>query len=253
MSNTVHQMIRKNTKLTYRGENVSRLENLTDAVFGIAITLLIFNLVNPNSFEAILTFTKTIPAFLVSITFLMMLWIEHSRFVKIYSLNDNWLIAFNTLFIALIIFYVYPLRFMTLYLTDAFFNAEINVDIKNVEVPYLLIYYGFVFFAIYFTIFLLYNRALKIREKLQLNPYELFYTKMLRERIFIMFVVPLISIGITYFFKKSSPFWASLMGGNIYFIYAPVMFWWGKRFYKKSQAFESYDLAGNTADNSLKP
>ena len=50
MRNEVFKNRHHDARIKYRGENASRLDNLTDAVFGIAITLLIFNLTNPNSF-----------------------------------------------------------------------------------------------------------------------------------------------------------------------------------------------------------
>ena len=99
---------RRDPRIRYRGQQASRIDNLTDAVFGIAITLLIFNLSNPNSFEELLTFTKTLPAFLISISFIVLIWNEHLEFSRIYTLDDTWLKVFNTGFIALVIFYVYP-------------------------------------------------------------------------------------------------------------------------------------------------
>ncbi|MEZ4827834.1 MAG: TMEM175 family protein [Bacteroidia bacterium] len=167
---------RQDPRITYRGENPSRLDNLTDSVFGIAITLLIFNLANPNSFADLLLFTKTLPAFLISISFLVVIWNEHLWFSEVYGLEDTLLAILNTLFIALIIFYVYPLRFLTLFLTNFFFGTNIEVNIMFDEVPNLMIYYGLVAFALYFTMYLLYARAYKIREKLAFNDFEAFYT-----------------------------------------------------------------------------
>ncbi len=115
----------------YRGETASRLDNLTDAVFGIAITLLIFNLSNPNSFEDLLRFTKTLPAFLISITFIFIIWKEHLHFSEMYSLNDSVFQMLNTVFIALIIFYVYPLRFSTLFLTNLIFQTDVTLNIRG--------------------------------------------------------------------------------------------------------------------------
>lgn len=161
------------SRINYRGENASRLDNLTDAVFGIAITLLIFNLSNPNSFQDLLTFTKTLPAFLISISFVILVWNEHLEFSEIYTLNDTRLTILNTIFIALVIFYVYPLRFLTLFLTNQFFQTDIIVNIKGDQVPYLMMYYGFVAFALYFVVFLFYRRAIQLKNE-ALNPKSIF-------------------------------------------------------------------------------
>ncbi|HMN18454.1 MAG TPA: TMEM175 family protein [Ignavibacteriaceae bacterium] len=226
-------------RIVYRGEIASRLDNLTDAVFGIAITLLIFNLTNPNSFQDLLTFTKTLPAFLISISFLVLIWNEHLGFSEIYTLNDTKLTLLNTVFIALVIFYVYPLRFLTLFLTNFFFNTEIAVNIHGDQVPYLMIYYGFVAFALYFVLYLFYNRSLRLKTELNLNAYEEFYTRNQKNRLLIMFLVPLLSILLTLVINEFSFIWASVIGGMTYSLYTPLIILWHSRFKNKSKEFEN--------------
>lgn len=237
MRNEVLKNKRHNPKINYRGEQASRLDNLTDAVFGIAITLLIFNLTNPNSFSDLLTFTKTLPAFLISIAFIMLIWYEHLEFSEIYSLNDTGFMLLNTVFLALVIFYVYPLRFLTLFLTNTFFNTDIDVNIYGQQVPYLMIYYGFVAFALYFILYLFYFRAEKLKVSLGLNAFEVFYTQFQRKRLFIMFAVPLFSIVVTLIINEYSFVWASIIGGISYCLYTPFMIWWFKKYKKKSENF----------------
>ncbi len=72
MERVIGQWKKSDPGVMYRGESPTRLDNLTDAVFGIAITLLITNVTNPNSFDTLLDFTKTFPAFLISIIILML-------------------------------------------------------------------------------------------------------------------------------------------------------------------------------------
>ncbi|MCB0263653.1 MAG: DUF1211 domain-containing protein [Calditrichaeota bacterium] len=239
MRNAVYKNKQHDPRINYRGENASRLDNLTDAVFGIAITLLIFNLSNPNSFGDLLVFTKTLPAFLISISFIILIWNEHLGFSEIYSLNDTKLTILNTLFIALVIFYVYPLRFLTLFLTNFFFSTDIAVNIQGNQVPYLMIYYGFVAFALYLVLFLFYHRAYTIKLELQLNEYEIFYTKSQKQRLLIMFSVPLLSIALTLVFNQLSFIWASIVGGITYCLYTPLIIWWYNKFKNKSNEFRN--------------
>jgi uncharacterized membrane protein len=238
MRNEVNKNRYHDPRIIYRGTEPTRLDNLTDAVFGIAITLLIFNLSNPNSFGSLITFTKTLPAFLISIGFLVLIWNEHLRFSEIYTLKDSRLVFLNTLFIALIIFYVYPLRFLTLFLTSFFFNIEIGMSIKAHEVPDLMIYYGFIAFGLYFTVFLFYLRAYRLRKELGLNDFELFYTRQQKVRLMIMFGVPLVSILMTFIFKWGSYMWASVFGGCAYMLYTPAMMIWIRRYHRKEKAYE---------------
>lgn len=237
MREAVYQNREHDPRIHYRGENPSRLDNLTDGVFGIAITLLIFNLSNPNSFEDLITFTKTLPAFLISIGFLVMICKEHLRFSEIYTLQDIVLVIYNTLFIALIIFYVYPLRFLTLFLTNFFFDTNIDVRIKGSQVPELMIYYGFIAFALYFILFLFYHRAHQLRDKIKLNEFEVLYTRLQRKRFILMFAIPLLSIVATFILSLFSFVLASIIGGVIYNLYFPAMMIWRKQFDRATKGF----------------
>lgn len=96
----------KDPDITYRGEATTRLDNLTDAVFGIAITLLIFNISDASTFNDLLSFAKSFPALLISIVFLALVWQEHASFSRIYSTENQTVRLLNILFITLIIFYV---------------------------------------------------------------------------------------------------------------------------------------------------
>lgn len=237
--NEINRNRQHDSRINYRGAIASRLENLTDAVFGIAITLLIFNLSNPNSFRDLLTFTKTLPAFLLSISFIIMVWYEHLRFSEVYSLNDLQLTVLNTVFITLVIFYVYPLRFMTLFLTNFFFRTDISVSIQGQQVPYLMIYYGFVAFALYFVLYLFYRRAYKLKEDLELNEFENFFTQSQKKRLIIMFIVPVISIALTLIINQFSFIWASIIGGISYCLYTPLIILWQRNYEKREKEFQN--------------
>ena len=211
------------------------MDNLTDAVFGIAITLLIFNLVNPNSFSDLLTFTKTLPAFLISIAFLMLFWFEHHRFSKQYNINNTSFTVLNVLFIALIIFYVYPLRFLTLFLTTAFFNVDLGLSIESYQTPLLMIYYGSAAFALYFTLFLFYYKAYKMKTALMLTEKEIVYTRAQKGKLVILCAVPLLSVLLTLIVNPFSYGLAAAIGGFTYGLYVPAMYLWKRRIAKQSK------------------
>lgn len=238
MRKEIKKHLHHDPRMNYRGESSSRFDNLTDAVFGIAITLLIFNLANPNSFTDLLAFTKTLPAFLISIAFLVLVWREHVRFSRIYTLNESGLILLNTLFIALVIFYVYPLRFLSLFLTTIFFRADLGLHIEPAQVPDLMIYYGVVAFGLYFILFLFYHRVQQKTHTFELNEFEVFYTRMQKRKLLIMFSVPLLSIVLVLITKPISVYMASAIGGMIYAVYAPAISIWYSQFKKKSETFD---------------
>lgn len=234
----IHKYRQHDPRLKYRGATASRVDNLTDAVFGIAITLLIFNLANPNSFDDLISFTKTLPAFLLSISFLLLIWNEHFRFSEIYTLNDTRLIALNTLFLALIIFFVYPLRFLALLLTNLLFQANVDLSIRVEQMHYLMIFYGLAIFALYFVLFLFYGRAMQRKEELEMNDFEIFHTRWHKKRMIIMFSIPLLSVGLTIGFSFFHYGWAGFTGGMVYWLFWPASMIWDSKFRKKSAVFE---------------
>lgn len=239
----------KDPNISYRGENPGRLDNLTDAVFGIAITLLIFNLVNPNSFADLMSFTKTLPAFLVSITFLMIVWKEHVNFSQVYGLTNSWIQALNVLFIALIIFYVYPLRFWTLFLTNFLFETNISIQIKADEVPSLMIYYGFVAMGLYICLLFFYLIASRSSDSLSLNRYEILHTRMQVIRMLIFITVPFVSVVVVFLLRGVNVGLASLMGGMTYVLYSPLMFFWIRTYKLKTNEIKESNTTqvSNTA------
>jgi len=225
-------------RLKYRGAVASRVDNLTDAVFGIAITLLIFNLANPNSFDDLVGFAKTLPAFLLSISFLLLIWNEHFRFSEIYTLNDTQLIMLNTLFLALIIFFVYPLRFLALLLTNLVFQANIDISIALDQMHFLMIFYGLAIFALYFVLFLFYVRAMQRKEELELNDFEIFHTRWHKKRMIIMFSIPLLSVGLTIGLSFFHYGLAGFVGGMAYWLFWPASVLWANRFHKHAKGYE---------------
>lgn len=202
----------------------SRLDNLTDAVFGIAITLSIYNLTIATSFRDLYNFAFTLPAFLICIVFLYLFWKAHVEFSRFIGFEDSWLQFYNVLFITLIIFYTFPLRILTLMITQMVFSIDMGVQIESHQVPLLMIYYGFVFFSLYFLVFLMYSRAQGLKPDLPFNPKEKFMIKANRIQNLIMFSVPLLSIVLAFIFRKN-PALASTIAGFIYFLYIPFNIW----------------------------
>ena len=237
MRNAIKGKKRKDPRLVLRGKDTSRLDNLTDAIFGFAITLLVFNVQDVIQFSQLLDFAKAFPALLIGILFLITIWREHLSFSNIYSLDDEVLKMLNVVFLTLVIFYVYPLRFLTKLLTYFIFKTNLNLNIQLEEVPQLMIFYGLVTFSMYLIFYFSYVRVMSIREKLELNSYEILHTKLQTQRIIIMFSIPLLSAIITYALQSYSIGIASLAGGMTYWLYPILILLWQRRFNRLTKEF----------------
>jgi hypothetical protein len=108
------------TEFRWRSSEVSRLEELSDAVIGFALTLLVVSLEVPQTFDELLHTIRGFPAFGICFALLIVIWYEHYTFFRRYGLQDTATIVWNTIFLFLIVFYVYPLKFLfTLFSNEA--------------------------------------------------------------------------------------------------------------------------------------
>jgi len=139
----------------------------------------------------------------------MLIWYEHYVFFIRYGLKDAFIVFLNTILLFLILFYVYPLKFLfkTLF---TLFSGLISGDMDKLEKLFtdiilikdtsaLMIIYGLGAASIFVTIALLYLYAVRKRDLLQLNEVELFDTKSSIYINLISAAIPLISVMVATF------------------------------------------------------
>ncbi|MBL7849514.1 MAG: DUF1211 domain-containing protein [Cyclobacteriaceae bacterium] len=224
----------------YRGKEPGRLENFSDAVFGMAITLLLISTSPPANFDELKRFTYELFPFLACITLIVLIWHEHYIFFQRYGLRNGKMITLNTLFLVIILFYVYPLKFLTqvilvgplAYITG---NEILVNEIKNMiharDIGELMIIYGIGATSVFLVLALMYRYALQQAEVLGLNEVERFDTRMSLIANLLMALVPFISLVVAFFLRHS--FWAGPIAGFTYFLYTPIMFGFHRRVEKR--------------------
>src|SRR6266436_6095880 len=82
-----------NKKFRWRSKEISRVEGLSDAVFGFAITLLVVSLEVPKSPGEVLHIMRGFPAFAASFAILFMIWRTQFKFFRRYGLEDDTTVA----------------------------------------------------------------------------------------------------------------------------------------------------------------
>lgn len=210
-----------------RGVEISRLEGFSDAVFAFSMTLLVVSLEAPRTFHELLGSVRALPAFGVCFFLLMDIWFEHYTFFRRYGIEDGFVKGMNTALLFVVLFFVYPLKFLFSLLLGQIFNAEAlehsvpagQTIITREDWPTLMVIYAIGAIAV-FTIFtLLHWHAYKRREDLELNELEVFDTRSSINHNIVMLAVPLVSLLIAVFGRPEY----IAFSGWAYFLYGPAI------------------------------
>src|SRR5512145_138126 len=95
-----------------RRHEISRLEAFSDAAFAFALTLLVVSLDVPRSYGDLIGLMKGFFSFACCFALLVWIWHEHNMFFRRYGLQDALTVALNGALLFVVLFYVYPLKFM---------------------------------------------------------------------------------------------------------------------------------------------
>jgi Endosomal/lysosomal potassium channel TMEM175 len=169
-----------------RGRDVLRVEALSDVVFGFALTLLVVSLQVPRTFNQMIDAMRAFPSFAITFLLLIMVWRTHYYFFRRYGMHDGRTITLNTVLLFVILFYVYPLKFLfTLAIgsltglppTVRIAGGALVPEITHAQVPALMAIFGAGFAAVYAVFTLMYLNAYRMRAALELNAVEAFDTR----------------------------------------------------------------------------
>ncbi|MEP6811294.1 MAG: TMEM175 family protein [Chthoniobacterales bacterium] len=156
-----------------RGLEVTRLEGFSDAVFGFALTLLVVSLDVPRTFTDLLVTMRGFPAFAICFLFLALIWNSHYKFCRRYGLDDGFARFLTCVMLFLVLFYVYPLKFLFNFTASGLVGGAANaITLKLSEFTLLMIFYGVGFAAVYLSMMFLYLHAYKLRNELELTELE---------------------------------------------------------------------------------
>lgn len=219
-----------NKEFRHRGEEPGRLENFSDAVFALAITLLLISTSPPTTFDQVKRFVWEIIPFCICITAIILVWHEHFKFYFRYGIRNGHVIFLNTLFLIIVLFYVYPLKFFSKIILfpiayilnqDSLFD-ELVQTFRGTNMAYLMIIYGVGATGIFVVLTLMYRYALKNADLLELNEVEKFDTQASIQINFLMGIVPFIAVIVAILFRNFTL--GGMYSGFCYCLYPPLMF-----------------------------
>jgi uncharacterized membrane protein len=213
---------------SWRGQDVLRMEGFADAVFGFALTLLVVSLEVPNTFDELLATMRGFFAFAISGWLLYSVWFDHYLFFRRYGLQDTFTMHLSSVLLFVVLFYVYPLKFLFTALMDELLDFSTQVgpstgDVVETIEPgqwsLLMVLFGVGFVVVQLVFFLLYWRAYALREMLELDAYEASITRQEIQGYLLLAGVGLASITVALLGGEDASAWA----GWVYLLIWPLM------------------------------
>lgn len=225
-----------------RGREVSRLEALSDAVFGFAITLLVVSLEVPRTATALFQAMSGFVVFAACFALLFLVWYNQYRFFRRYGLDDTVTVALNGMLLFVIVFFVYPLKFVFSIVIEIMKGNRPWLETHGgVQVltpgqwPALMIIFSGGYIAVFLLFALMHVNAYRMREALELSELERYDTLDNVRESLLNVGIGAMSIALSLSGGDAGPRWA----GMVYWLVGPVMFangWFHRRARERVQA-----------------
>ena len=199
----------------HRSHEVSRIEGLTDGVFAFAVTLLVASLEVPHTYAELMHAMRGFFAFAICFAILFNVWFMHYRFSRRYGLQDRTTHVLTAVLLFVVLFYVYPLKFLFGTLFDRVFGYPV-ASIDLTQAIHLLVIYGVGYTAVFVVFLLLYLHVLRHREQLELDEVELLVTREALWANVLSVLVGLLSITIALCGRPDLAGWSYLLLGVVH-------------------------------------
>ncbi len=156
-----------------RHREVSRLEAFSDAVFGFALTLLVVSLDTPRNTEELRVLVGGFLPFGLTFAMVSWIWYQHNVFFRRYGMQDAWTVALNCMLLFVVLFYVFPLKYLTLTLIGPLTMNLANLpSLDELHGPLVLTVYSAGVLMIFGLFLLLHLHAWRRRVQLELTSLE---------------------------------------------------------------------------------
>jgi beta-lactamase class A/uncharacterized membrane protein len=207
-------------------KEISRLEAFSDAVFAFALTLLVVSLEVPTSYDGLMNIMRGFIPFASSFAIVTWIWYEHNKFFRRYGMEDAFTVFINGILLFLVLFFVYPLKFMATMVFARFgIGPDVTITIRNNQLPGLMLVYSLGFVVLFTAFAVLYWHAWRRRDALGLTDAERLMLKASLGHHLISIGIGLSSVAIALLL----PVRWSWLAGPMYFLMGPVHGFWGHR------------------------
>ena len=215
------------SEFKWRGGQVTRIEALTDAVFGFAITFLFVSFDVPTDYDALVVQLKGFVPFAACFALLIMVWMYHYQLFGRFDLDDGIAMFLNSILLFVVLFYIYPLKFVfTSWLSRSTTFSSWD------QVGSMMALYAAGFVAVFLVFGLMYAHALRRRRELKMTEADVFFALEHLYGCGIMVAVGVISLILS----QTVPIaWAAPVAGFTYFAIGPAQ-WYRMRWMARNRS-----------------
>ncbi len=157
-----------------RGREVSRIEGFSDAVFGFALTLLVVSLEVPDNFEGLKQILRGFIPFAATFALMCWIWFEHYAFFCKFDAEDPLSIFLNCVLLFLVLFFVYPLKFVFALVIPSVLRFGPRVAMTEWDARMMMWVYSAGFVAMMLVFALLYRNQYRRRADFKLSDQQAF-------------------------------------------------------------------------------
>jgi len=236
--------------LRQRGRAISRLEAFSDAVFAFSATLLVVSLEVPRTYPELVAGLKGFVAFGLSFGALILIWAAHNGFFRRYGLQDVWTVVLNSVLLFVVLFFVYPLKFIAQGIAVFVFGVDDGSGHYHIEtldqLGSLFVIYGLAFATVFLCFGLLFLRAHGKAEGLELDAAERHEARFLFRHYLLFSAVGVLSVLAA---------WAGLgleiaLPGWLYGLMGPIGYLHGRWSYRNAPVPAPAPAPGPAADGA---
>jgi uncharacterized membrane protein len=157
------------------GREVSRIEGFSDAVFGFALTLLVVSLEVPDNFDSLKEILRGFIPFAATFALVCWIWFEHYAFFRKFDAEDGLTIFLNCVLLFLVLFFVYPLKFVFSHVIPSLAGKGASVLLMTEANARMMMWvYSAGFVGVMLVYVLLYWNQYRRRAELNLSAEQVF-------------------------------------------------------------------------------
>ncbi len=209
----------------WRSGEITRLEAFCDVIFGFALTLLVVSLEVPRNYAELMNAMRGFVPFAICFAQLVMIWRAHYVFSRRYGLEDTYTMVLNLVLLFVVLFYVYPLKFVFTMLFLEVSGAASAGNLDEMQASVVMRIYAAGFASVFILFSLMYAHAYRLRRALQLSPAETLETRNTIQENVLLALIAILS----FFVAFHHPDWS----GWTYVLIGPVLTVHGSIFGKR--------------------